>query len=87
MVWPRITHQKVFRVLIAGFGLVILLLLAAALVGIRGIRSVQQNAASLIREQSLTNRLIGDLRTQQTSLSEVFSILARDPDSLDGERI
>ena len=84
---PRITHQKVFRVLIAGFGLVILLLLAAALVGIRGILSVQRNAASLIREQSLTNRLIGDLRTQQTSLSEVFSILARDPDSLDGERI
>jgi signal transduction histidine kinase len=85
MASPRITHSKVFRVLIAGFGLVILLLLAAALVGIRGIRSVQQNTASLIREQSLTNRLIGDLRKQQTSLSEVFSILARDPDSLDDE--
>jgi len=83
----RITRQKVLRVLIAGFALVILLLLAAALVGVRGIRSVQRNAASLIREQSLTNRLIGDLRKQQTSLSEVFSILARDPDSLDGERI
>jgi len=83
----RITRQKVLRVLIAGFGLVILLLLAAALVGIRGIRSVQRNAASLIREQSLTNRLIGDLRKQQTSLSEVFSILARDPDSLDEEGI
>jgi len=81
----RITRQKVLRVLIAGFALVILLLLAAALVGVRGIRSVQRNAASLIREQSLTNRLIGDLRKQQTSLSEVFSILARDPDSLDDE--
>jgi signal transduction histidine kinase len=84
---PFITRQKVLRVLIAGFGLVILLLLAAALVGISGIRSVQRNAASLIREQSLTNRLIGDLRKQQTSLSEVFSILARDPDSLDEEGI
>jgi signal transduction histidine kinase len=82
-----ITRQKVFRVLIAGFGLVILLLFAAALMGIRGIRSVQRNAASLIREQSLTNRLIGDLRKQQTSLSEVFSVLARDPDSLDEEGI
>jgi signal transduction histidine kinase len=84
---PRITHRKLFRVLIAGFGMVILLLLAAALVGIRGIRSVQRNAASLLREQSLTSRLIGDLRKQQTSLSEVFSILARDPDSLDEEGI
>jgi signal transduction histidine kinase len=84
---PRITHRKMFRVLIAGFGMVILLLLAAALVGIRGIRSVQQNAASLLREQSLTRRLIADLRKQQSSLSEVFSILARDPDSLDDQGI
>ena len=81
---PRqITHQNILRVLVAGFSLVILLLLAAAIVGMRNIQSIQQNAASLVREQAVTNRLIDELHRQQTSLSEVFSVLARDPDSLD----
>ena len=83
----RITHQNIFRVLLAGFGLVIALLLAAALVSVRSIDSIQQNAASLVREQSVTNRLIDELHCQQTSLSEVFSVLARDPDSVDYDRI
>ena len=82
-----ITHRNIFRVLTAGFGLVILLLLAAALVGIHNIQSIQENAASLLREQSVTNRLIDELHSQQTSLSEVFSVLARDPDSVDYGRI
>jgi len=86
--YPRpITHQNIFRVLIAGISLVILLLLAASLVGINNIHSIQQNAASIVREQAVTNGLIGELHRQQTSLSEVFSILARDPDSVDYARI
>src|SRR5271166_2439828 len=85
---PRpITHQNIFRVLLGGFGLVILLLLAAAVAGVRNIDSIQQNAASMVREQAVTNRLIDELHKQQTSLSEVFSILARDPDSVDYDRI
>src|SRR5450756_522331 len=75
---PRqITHQNIFRVLMAGFTLVIVLLVAAAIVGIRSIQSIQENANSLVREQSLTNRLIDELHSQQTTLSEVFSVLAR----------
>ena len=86
--FPRpITHRNIFRVLIAGFALVMMLLLAAAVVGVRNIQSIQQNARSLLREQSVTNGLIDELRRQQTSLSEVFSILARDPDSLDAGAI
>src|SRR5258708_6987482 len=83
----QITHQNIFRVLIAGFTLVILLLAAAAIVGIRNIQSIQENANSLVREQSLTNRLIDELHSQQTTLSEVFSVLARDPDSVDYYKI
>ena len=86
--FPRqITHQNIVRVLIAGFSLVILLLLAAALVGVRNIDSLQQNAASLLNEQAVTNRLIGELHSQQTTLTEVFSVLARDPDSVDYDHI
>src|SRR5579859_6045760 len=85
---PRpITHQNILRVLLAGFGLVILLLLAAAVVSVRSIDSIQGSAASMVREQAVTNRLIDELHKQQTSLSEVFSILARDPDSVDYDRI
>ncbi len=87
MLPSRITHQTIVRVLIAGFGLVILLLLAAAFVGVRNIESIQQNAAAMVREQAVTNRLIDDLHAQQTTLSEVFSVLARDPDSVDYDRI
>ena len=42
---PRqITHQNIYRLLIAGFSLVILMLLAAAIVGLRNIQSIQENA-------------------------------------------
>jgi len=86
--FPRqVTHQNIFRVLILGFGLVIVLLLVAAVVGIRNIQSIRAGAASLVREQEVTNRLIDELHTQQTSLSEVFALLARDPDSLDFQRV
>jgi signal transduction histidine kinase len=85
---PRqITHQNIFRVLMAGFTLVIVLLVAAAIVGVRSIQSIQANADNLVREQSLTNRLIDELHSQQTTLSEVFSVLARDPDSVDYYKI
>jgi signal transduction histidine kinase len=85
---PRqITHQNIFWVLIAGFSLVIVLLLVAAFVGIRNIQSIRAGAASMVSGQEVTNRLIDELHTQQTSLSEVFSLLARDPDSLDFQRV
>jgi signal transduction histidine kinase len=87
MVPRQITPQNIFRVLAAGFGVVILLLLAAAIVGIHSVRSIQENAANLVREQTVTNRLIDELHSQQTSVAEVFSVLARDPDSVDFDRI
>ena len=87
MVPKQITRQRIFRVMIAGFALVILLLAAAAIVGIRNIRDIQSTARGLLREQSVSRRLIDELQNQQTSLSEVFGILARDPDSIDYSHI
>lgn len=81
---PRpITQRNILRVLVAGFSLVILLMLAAATVGVYNIQWIQRNASSLVREQSVTNGLIDELHRQQTTLSDVFSVMARDPDSLD----
>ena len=87
MLAREITHRNVFAILIAGFSLVILLLLAAAVVGARNIHSIQRTAASLVEEQSVTARLTGELHRQQSSVSEVFAVLARDPDSVDYQRI
>ena len=87
MLPKQITHQNIFRVLVAGFGLVIVLLVGASIVGLRNIQSIQVEATNLLKEQSLTNGLIDELHSQQTSLREVFSILARDPDSVDSQRI
>ncbi len=84
---PRLTHRSLLRVLIAGFSLVILLLLAGAFIGIGNIHTIKENAASLVAEQQSTNRLLEEVHRQQASLSEVFSILARDPDSLDAAKI
>ena len=79
----RITHRSLLRVLIAGFSLVIVLLLAGAIIGLGNIHTIKDSAARLVQEQQSTNRLLEEVHRQQASLSEVFSILARDPDSLD----
>ncbi len=83
----RITQRSFLRVLIVGFSLVIALLLAGAFIGIGNILTIKENAARLVEEQQSTNRLLEEVHRQQASLSEVFSILARDPDSVDYARI
>ncbi|HXM40269.1 MAG TPA: ATP-binding protein [Bryobacteraceae bacterium] len=83
----RITHRSLLRVLTAGFSLVIVLLLAGAFIGIGNIHTIKENAARLVQEQQSTNRLLEEVHRQQASLSEVFSILARDPDSVDYGKI
>ena len=50
----QVTSRNILRVLLGGFGLVMLLLLAAAFVGITNIRSIQRNAATLVEEQQET---------------------------------
>ena len=59
---PRqITHQNIYRLLIAGFSLVILMLLAAAIVGLRNIQSIQENASSLVHEHDTTRHLVDEI--------------------------
>ena len=83
----HITHRSLLRLLIGGFSLVIVLLLAGAFVGIGNILKIKENAARLVSEQQSTNRLLEEVHRQRASLSEVFSTLARDPDSLNGAKI
>jgi signal transduction histidine kinase len=83
----EITPQNITSALVGGFAIVIAFLLTASAVGVGNIQSIQQNASALVSEHSLTKQLTDELLRQQRSLSEVFSILARDPDSLDYSRM
>jgi signal transduction histidine kinase len=87
MAQEQITQRNIFRALLGGLSLMILLLVAASVVGVRNIQSIQSNAAELVHEQALSNRLIGELEDQERSVSDVFSVLARDPESVDYDGI
>ena len=83
----QVTSRNILGVLLGGFGLVMLLLLAAAFVGITNIRSIQRNAATLVEEQQETADLVDEIRSEQQALSAVFYHLARDPHRVDRAKI
>jgi len=83
----QVTHRKILRVLLIGFTLVVLLLLTAAIVGVRNIRSIQRNAATLVDEQKETAGLIAEIQWEQEALNAVFYNLARHPEPIDRNKI
>ncbi|MCL6546540.1 MAG: hypothetical protein K6T61_15055 [Bryobacteraceae bacterium] len=85
---PRqVTSQSILQVLLAGFGLVILLLVVAGFVGTAGIRSIQRNAATIVQQQQEFAGLIDTLQHEQQALSAVFYNLSREPESIDRAKI
>ena len=83
----QITSTSILRVLLLGFALVILLLLAAAFVGVESTRSIQENAARLVEEQLVTTRLIDEIQREEGTLTAVFHNLGQEPESVDREKI
>lgn len=84
---PQVTYRSILRVLSGGFGLVIVFLAAAAFVSITNIRAIQRNAATLVEEHQQATDLIDEIESEQEALSAVFYRLARDPKSIDRDRI
>lgn len=87
MLAHQITETTVFRVLIAGFLLVTLLLVAAGFVSVYYIRSIKQGVADLVEEEQVTAGLIDDIQRGQAALDAVFYKLSRDPEYVDREKI
>jgi signal transduction histidine kinase len=83
----QITHGAIFRVLIAGFMLVMLLLIAAVIIGVQSIRSIKESVADLVGEEFLATRLIDDIQHEQVALSAVFLKLSRQPEAVDREKV
>ncbi len=84
---PEVTDRKILRVLLAGFALVILLLVAASFVAIVNIKSIRRSAGALVSEQVVTTRLIDEIQREQGALSAVFHLLSEGSESLDRDRI
>jgi signal transduction histidine kinase len=74
-------------VLLAGFFLVMLLLVAVGVVSVLCIRSIQKGVAELVEEEQVTASLIDDIQRGQAALNAVFFKLSRDPEYIDREKV
>lgn len=74
----RITQQAILRILIAGFALVILLLICASVVGLRNLQGLEQTAAGLVTQQNLTARLINEIQLEQATMNTLSFRLSSD---------
>jgi len=81
------TDKSILRVLITGFALVIVLLLAAGYVGVHNAQQIRDSAELLAGEQVLTNRLIDEIHREQGALNAVFTNLNQEPGSVDRDDI
>jgi len=83
----RATQRTIVKVLYGGFGLVLLLLLAAGSVALRNGLEIQQHAESLLREQALATRLMEEIRAEQAVLNSLVLQLAHEPQSPNSEQL
>ncbi|HEU0122798.1 MAG TPA: ATP-binding protein [Bryobacteraceae bacterium] len=85
--FQRITDKSILRVLVTGFTLVIILLLASGYFGVRNAEQIRDSAENLAGEQVVTNRLIDEIHREQGALNAVFTNLSQEPDSVDRDQI
>jgi len=79
--------RALLRVLVAGFTAVIVLLAAAATIGVYYARSVADSSASLVADQLVLTRLLDAVEREQGVLNAAFYRLFRTPEVVDRARI
>src|SRR5580704_15905105 len=75
--------RSLIRVLVVGFTAVILLLVAAAVVGVNNARSIARNSAELVSDQLVITRLMDEVEREQEVLNAALFRLIRTPESVD----
>ena len=86
--FQRITDRNILRVLVAGFGVVIVFLILAGFVGIRSVRAIQSSASRLETEQLASSKLIDEIHREQETLNAVFYNLGKEqPDTVNRELV
>jgi signal transduction histidine kinase len=83
----RITQRTIVRVLILGFSLVILLLVAAVAMAIQNTTAIKRQSEALVREQALVARLINEISVEQGAVNAIVNQITRDPESIDPDEI
>ena len=81
-----VTYKKLLRVLVLGFSVVIVLLVAAAFVGVNSAQLIKESTAELVRSELVTTRLIDELQREQDTLNATFYRLSRGPELMDRAR-
>jgi signal transduction histidine kinase len=79
--------RNLLRVLVVGFGAVIVLLAAAAAIGANSARSIAASSAGLVADQLVIMRLLDEVEREQEVLNAAFYRLSRGPDIVDRERV
>jgi signal transduction histidine kinase len=72
-------------ILVAGFSLVILLLVVAGVIAARNTHAIEEAAARLAADQTVAVRLIDEIQEEQLALGAVFYQLIRAPEDIDRE--
>ena len=83
----QITDKSILRVLITGFALVIVLLLASGYISVYNAQQIRASADRLAGEQVVTTRLIDEIHREQGALNAVFTNLNQEPGSVDRDDI
>ena len=79
--------RTLLRVLVIGFATVIVLLVAAAFIGITNAHSIASSAAGLVADQLVVARLIDEVEREQEVLNAAFYRLSQAPDLIDRDRV
>ncbi len=84
---PTLLERKALRVVVAGFALVIALLLGAAVGAVNSARSIRDTANQLAQEQFTVAQLVSELQLEQAALSSLAHQYFRAGESLNKDRL
>ena len=79
----RRIDRNVLWVLVAGFSLIIVLLLVSGFVGIQAMEMVERRSAALHEHHRVSTRLIDEVQGEEAGLSSIFYALAASPRPVD----
>jgi len=83
----KTSDRKILHVLVAGFVVVLLSTVFAGLVGIRNLRSINENANRIVEELRITSNLIAQVQRQLATQSAVIHRLSKAPEAIDNEKV
>ena len=84
---PTLLERKALQVVVLGFALVIVLLLAAAIGAVNSARSIRDTANQLAKEQFTVAQLVSELQLEQAALSSVAHQFFRGEGTLNQDRL